>query len=409
MALAFRLCIGKQPLNGLFNRLCKVPKYSNVQVACISGKMNRCRRSRPEPYPYKERDFTLYDMYENSYARYDENSRIIVVEGPIAAGKDAFAKELALELEMGYMPSQSFDIYFKDHSGFDIRSINHMLPEHAQVCDIERFLTNPHHKNIAAFQLAHYMMKLQAYVESLLHLLSTGEGVVLNRCLYSDFVFMKAMYNAGYINRRCRNFYDKVVRATGTLCMKPHLVIYLDVPVNIVKERIKKRCIPYEVNSKVLTTKYLTDIETIYKNEYLPLIENHAYVLMYDWSCGGDINDIVEDIERIDFEYTKLHPEKLEDWVFTNLTDLSSRRVIYSREERHRLMSEGFIDDIENEHMVLLGKDVEKKWQLIEENAPEYDEGYNPEVDKNLLFKNEDKYTRGFPNVISYKELEQLS
>lgn len=139
---------------------------------------------------------------------------------------------------MGYMPSPSFDLLYKNSYGYDIRSLNPKLPEKFQACDIETFLNNPKHDGIPAFKISHYLLKLDAYLESLLHVLSTGEGVVLNRSLYSDFVFMNAMYNAGYMNRRCRHFYQEVIKATMKYCKRPHLVIYLDVPVNVVKVNV---------------------------------------------------------------------------------------------------------------------------------------------------------------------------
>lgn len=50
--------------------------------------------------------------------------------------------------------------------------------------------------------------------------------------------------------------------------MRPHVVIYLDVPVPLVQERIKARNISWEVNGKALTTSYLESLEKHYK-QYL--------------------------------------------------------------------------------------------------------------------------------------------
>ena len=54
--------------------------------------------------------------------------------------------------------------------------------------------------------------------------------------------------------------------------MKPHLVIYLDVPVSKVQENIKKRNKYGESNGKALTAAFLEDMEEIYKTKYLPSI-----------------------------------------------------------------------------------------------------------------------------------------
>lgn len=37
-----------------------------------------------------------------------------------------------------------------------------------------------------------------------------------------------------------------------------------------------------------MTTEFLTEIETQYKNKYLRDISTHAELLVYDWSGGGE-------------------------------------------------------------------------------------------------------------------------
>lgn len=48
--------------------------------------------------------------------------------------------------------------------------------------------------------------------------------------------------------------------------LKPHLVIYLDLPVPKVIDNIKKRAISWEKNSTVLSPAYLKTMEENYKN-----------------------------------------------------------------------------------------------------------------------------------------------
>lgn len=55
--------------------------------------------------------------------------------------------------------------------------------------------------------------------------------------------------------------------------LRPHLVIYLDVPTNKIIENVKKRAIPYEKNSPVLTPQYLGVMERYYKQNYLKEIK----------------------------------------------------------------------------------------------------------------------------------------
>lgn len=107
------------------------------------------------------------------------------------------------------------------------------------------------------------------------------------------------MFNSKYISKGVRSVYYDIKNNTIAELMKPHLVIYLDVPVDTVKQRIKDRKIDYEVNSKAITDKYLQDIDSVYKQKYLKEISIASELLVYDWSSGGETEVVVEDIERI--------------------------------------------------------------------------------------------------------------
>jgi deoxyadenosine/deoxycytidine kinase len=63
-------------------------------------------------------------------------------------------------------------------------------------------------------------------------------------------------------------YYDIHSNTIGEL-MKPHLVIYLYVPVPVIQKRIEERNFPHEVNSKVVKQQYLSDMEYFYKQRYL--------------------------------------------------------------------------------------------------------------------------------------------
>lgn len=110
---------------------------------------------------------------------------------------------------------------------------------------------------------------------------------------------MEAMFNSNYITKGMRSVYNEIKANSISELMRPHLVIYLDVPVDTVKQRIKERNIDYEVNSKALTDKYLKDLDTVYKQKFLKEVSIASELLVYDWSSGGETEVVVEDIERI--------------------------------------------------------------------------------------------------------------
>ena len=49
------------------------------------------------------------------------------------------------------------------------------------------------------------------------------------------------MHKAGYIDDYDKEIYQKMRRNCRFECLPPHLVIYLDAPVDVLQERIKKR------------------------------------------------------------------------------------------------------------------------------------------------------------------------
>lgn len=166
----------------------------------ISGKTLRgsTKVVKPAPYPYETKKYGLFQAFlDKTSKRIDENSKVILVEGPLAVGKSKFAKELADELEMKYIPEATMDLYYLNDYGYDMRKLDSDLPESCRSFDVNDFLKNPTHLNAASFQLLMYTLRYSQYVDALAHLLSTGQGVVLDRSVYSDFVFLEAMFNSG--------------------------------------------------------------------------------------------------------------------------------------------------------------------------------------------------------------------
>lgn len=71
------------------------------------------------------------------------------------------------------------------------------------------------------------------YIDALAHLLSTGQGVVLERSAFSDLVFVEALYKSNLITKISYKGLLETRSNSIPELIKPHLVIYLDVPVNV--------------------------------------------------------------------------------------------------------------------------------------------------------------------------------
>ncbi|CAH1958876.1 unnamed protein product [Acanthoscelides obtectus] len=303
---------------------------SNVGfVRSITSKTTRAAEKRPPkpaPWNYHEKSYTLLNyLFDKTSARFDDNSMVLVVEGPIAAGKTKVAKQLAAELDMLYLPEANLGMNYINNYGYDLRKLDPILPEMTRSFDVPDFLRNPKHKLTARFQIQQLITRLSQYVDALAHVFSTGQGVVLDRCVYSDFVFAEAMYNQGYLSKKAYKKYYEFRDNPMIELLRPHLIIYLDVPVPKVIENVKKRGISFEKGSPVINQQYLSVMEKHYMQSYLKEMSKHSELLVYDWSEEGDVEIVVEDIERINFNYD-YQDQHLKDWDFRNEEDYAVLR-----------------------------------------------------------------------------------
>lgn len=378
--------------------LLNIRKYQPTlqQVCFISGKTLRGSQKlvKAKPYDYKNKGYNVLNaIFDKTTHRMDENSKIILVEGPIAAGKSKFAKELAEELDMLYIPEANMDMIFINPYGYDMRKLDPQLPESSKSFDVRNFCLTPKHPLAGSMQIRMYMLRFSQYIDALAHVLSTGQGVVLDRSVYSDFVFIEAMHMSNYISKGVRSVYYDIKENSILELLKPHLVIYLDVPVETVKQRIKERNIDYEVNSKALSDKYLHDIDSVYKQKFLKEVSIASELLVYDWSAGGETEVVVEDIERIDFDRFEKHDPKLKQWRLPKEWDWCEIRMTYAN-EKPELMNSFNVPRLDVPELLRSGSDS-KIWHDVWFNAPgmKYADGYNEDMgDTGLITKTKVKH-----------------
>lgn len=215
----------------------KIAGCTFVQNRNIAGKALRDSLPppppKPAPFDYVNKDYTwLRSLFDRTTHRFDDNTKVIVVEGPVAAGKTQFAKCLAEDLGMKHFPEANMDLHYIRPNGCDLRMFDDQVPEDTRTFDHVNFNKCPTHRLAANFQIMMYTARYGQYIDALAHLMNTGQGVVLERSPYSDFVFLEAMYKCGFISKGARSVYYELRANTIEELMRPHLVIYLDLPVD---------------------------------------------------------------------------------------------------------------------------------------------------------------------------------
>ncbi|XP_076757182.1 NADH dehydrogenase (ubiquinone) subunit ND-42 [Xylocopa sonorina] len=365
---------------GYLTRLCKLATNHNVtQVAFMKRLSLKEEMPKPGPLPYWKTELSTKQFrYHLTSLIYDENSKLVVVEGPPSAGKDKLCQNLADEFGLLYMPPPLHDDIYMNRYGYDIRKLDPKLPPAAQSIDLKKFLKDPNHALAGKFQLGFLLMRYEQYTNALLHLLTTGQGVVLNRSVYSDASFVDTMYNAGYIKKEVVKFFEVLKKNCLHLLQRPHLVIYLDIPPDVTLANIKKSGNQDEINSKVFTTKYLTDLDRATREKCLSWLSSHSEILMYNSYEENNFMDVVHDIESLDLEEDD-HKQKFEDWVYLDIQRLQEQIVLYQDKQYLLYKMLRITEMVIPNDLGLSGNDAECVANVVDEAPCEiYEYGYNP-------------------------------
>ena len=123
--------------------------------------------------------------------------------------------------------------------------------------------------------------------------------------------------------------------------LRPNLIIYLDAPTDVVQSKIRARSKtshPWEANSPVWqNSDYVDEVyQRMLKKQYLPVAAESSYVLQYDWSEGGDIEVVVEDIERLQMDYHDKYDKQQKDWRLHTEDGFASKRFEYTSKDAIR-------------------------------------------------------------------------
>merc|ERR1711971_1074554 len=70
------------------------------------------------------------------------------------------------------------------------------------------------------------------------------------------------------------------------------------------------------------------------KRQYLPKAALSSYVLQYDWSEGGDVEVVVEDIERLQMDYHDKYDKQQKDWRLHTEDGFASKRNLYTNKDK---------------------------------------------------------------------------
>ncbi|XP_050397049.1 NADH dehydrogenase [ubiquinone] 1 alpha subcomplex subunit 10, mitochondrial [Patella vulgata] len=320
-----------------------LPQQS-ANLTSVKGMQSETLKSRGKPWNYEKHPYNhFYFFIDNTLKRFNDNSKVIVIDGNIGVGKTEFGKKLAEEFDMYFFPDiDSNDIFKIKNRDFDVRMVNDVLPVDVRFCDMPTFyeqkVPRPQLLRFGYTQLQMYKARYFNYLKALVHILNTGQGVVVERSVFSDMVFVDAMRKFKHLTPPGHRHLHYA--RTNTICelWRPHLVVYLDAPVSHVREQIQKRNVPWEVKSPALTDDFIAEISSVYKNKYLEEMKTKSEIIQYNVTDMPDWEIIVEDFEDVDLEpHLDADPFKFVDWMLSEIAeeDYCSYRFHVSQTEEH--------------------------------------------------------------------------
>ena len=206
--------------------------------------------------------------------------RLLIVAGNIGAGKTSLTERIGVRL--GW------------ESAYESVVDNPYLPD---------FYSDMH---AWSFHLQIYFLGHRA--EQYLDMANNSQSVILDRSIYEDaYIFARALHHMGNISERdylaYRRVFDLVVKSLPA----PDLLIYLQAPVSVLMERIRRRG---------------RNIETGITSDYLELLES----FYEDWMHTFDVCPVLT-IRTDDLDY--VHKPQHLDIVVQRIQDkLAGREVV---------------------------------------------------------------------------------
>lgn len=259
--------------------------------------------------------------------------QLVIVEGSIGVGKSTLACQLARQLD--------YRVFLEPTTK------NPYLP---------KFYRDPK-KYALKLQLWIFRQRFKTYLDAAEHVLKCGQGVLLDRSVFSDSVFAEANFQQGTISREGYKYYKQLRKKALKTLLVPHTTLYLDVQPETCNQRILGRGRDYE---KSIPLDYLEELDKSYKKFLDEMREIGSRVLVYDWEDFGYKFEVAEDIKKGHvLEWSKENKKEL--------TKLSSQKSLVNERLtlKHTIPEAIISEDEEEGTQIQKPKDVKNSKQRI--------------------------------------------
>lgn len=197
--------------------------------------------------------------------------QLVIVEGNIGVGKSTLSCQLARKL--------NYRVFLEPTTKNPY---------------LEKFYKDPK-RYALKLQLWIFKQRFRTYIAATKHVLQTGQGVLLDRSVFSDTVFADVNFQQGTISLEGYEYYKDLKKKALQSVPVPHTTLYLDVSPETCHERIRRRGRDYESG---IPLEYLKGLDASYKKFLEEMRNVRSRVLEYNWTDFGYNFEVAEDIKN---------------------------------------------------------------------------------------------------------------
>lgn len=202
------------------------------------------------------------------------NGRIIILEGNISAGKSTLAGRLGKQL--GYR------VFFEP------TTTNPYL---------ERYYKEP---KVWGFEMQMWLLRqrFDTFIEALKYNVTTGNGVILDRSVWSDMVFAQKNHMDGNITDAQYAEYQAVRERMVAHLEAPHIVLYLDVSPEECFYRIHK--VRGRACESGIPLEYLQGLDICYRNFLVDMSKRGSAIVRVPWENFGSESELATSVRGVE-------------------------------------------------------------------------------------------------------------
>ncbi|KAN0053330.1 hypothetical protein ACTA71_009779 [Dictyostelium dimigraforme] len=222
----------------------------------------------------------------NTTNKVNNLSKIIILEGNISAGKTYLSSKLGNLL--------GYKVFLEPTATNPYLSLFYKEPSKYALI-MQKWLLN---------------QRYNTFLNALQYSLENEQGVILDRSVYSDWVFAENCRSEGLISEDGFKEYNSIRDQFLSNIPIPNITLFLDVDPKQCLQRIQNRKRDCEQS---IPLSYLSGLDGCYKKFLMEMQLKGSNVLVFDWNNFGDINLVLKEINNDNFNTNNFNNSKFND------------------------------------------------------------------------------------------------